>query len=202
VGGASNRFPHPPIFPFYIPRLCVENTDVPPSATDQPAPKPSWLQAVTVGRRPEYTLIRILVLVIPCLIIFGFVLLPIRVTGISMQPTYRNHSVNFINRLTYRYHEPQRGDIVGIRMAGDHELYLKRIVGLPGETVGFAGGHIVINDQTLSEPYEKSPCDWNVPSVQLGPDEYFVVGDNRTMPAEDHVFGKVLRERIIGRVLL
>lgn len=170
--------------------------------TNTPAPEPSWLQSVTVGRRPHYTLIRILLLVIPCFIVFGFILLPIRVTGISMQPTYRNHSINFVNRCAYEFHEPRRGDVVSIRMAGIHEMYLKRIVGLPGETVAFVAGHVTINGQPLPEPYEKSACDWNVPSTQLGPDEYYVVGDNRTMPAEDHVFGKVSRDHIIGRALL
>ena len=172
------------------------------NAPDTSAPQPSWLQTLTVGRRPRYTLVRVLVVVVLSAIVFNFVLLPIRVTGISMLPTYRNHSINFVNRLAYRFHEPRRGDVVSIRFAGEHVSYMKRIVGLPGETVGFAQGRVIINGEALPEPYEKSPCDWNVPSVQLGPDEYYVVGDNRTMPAEDHVFGEVARARIIGRVLL
>ncbi len=81
-------------------------------------------------------------------------------------------------------------------------MYLKRIVGLPGETVGFENGHVVVNGNVLDEPYEKTSCDWNVPPVQLGPDEYYVVGDNRVMPAENHVFGKTTRDRILGKVLL
>ena len=92
--------------------------------------------------------------------------------------------------------------MVSIRFAGNHVMYMKRIVGLPGETVSFVAGHIIIDGDLLAEPYERPGCDWNVPPVQLGSDEYYVVGDNRTMPAENHVFGKVARDHIIGRVLL
>jgi signal peptidase I len=81
-------------------------------------------------------------------------------------------------------------------------MLMKRIVGLPGETVAFVNGRIFINDEMLDEPYEKLSCDWNLPPVKLGPDEFFVVGDNRTMPPQDHVFGKVERERIVGKVFL
>lgn len=171
-------------------------------APDTTSPRPSWLQTITVGQRPLYTFIRILAMVTLCAITFPLVLLPIRVTGISMSPTYRDRSINLVNRFAYSFHEPRRGDVVDIRMAGAHLTYMKRIIGLPGETVGFAHGRVMINGEPLPEPYEHSPCDWDVPSVKLGPDEYYVVGDNRTMPAEDHVFGEVSRVRIIGRVLL
>jgi signal peptidase I len=81
-------------------------------------------------------------------------------------------------------------------------MYMKRIIGLPGETVAFVGGRVLINGEVLDEPYEKSPCDWNLLPVKLGPDEYFVVGDNRTMPSENHVFGKAGRDRIVGKAIL
>jgi signal peptidase I len=107
-----------------------------------------------------------------------------------------------VNCLAYWHRPPQRGDVVSIRYAGEHVMLMKRVIGLPGETVGFAGGHVIINGRVLDEPYEKWACDWNVPPAQLAPDEYYVVGDNRTMPPENHVFGKVLRVRIVGRVIL
>jgi len=163
---------------------------------------PRWVSIVVVGRNPRATLVRVTVLVVTCLIVFNFVLLPIRVEGISMLPTYKDHSINFINRLAYLRHEPQRGDIVSIRLAGLHVMYLKRIIGLPGETVAFENGRVVINGEVLDEPYEKTACDWNRPPVKLGPDEYFVVGDNRTMPKELHQFGETSRDRILGKLIL
>ena len=122
-----------------------------------------------------------------------------------MLPTCKNGGIHFVNRLAYRWHEPQRGDVVSIRFAGIHLMLMKRIVGMPGETVEFQNGRVLINGKILNEPYEnheKFPCDWNLPPEKLDANEYFVVGDNRTMPPEDHMFGRVERERIVGRVLL
>ena len=163
---------------------------------------PRWLSIVVMGCNPKATLARVAGLIVTCFIVFKFILLPIRVEGISMLPTYKDRSVNFVNRLAYVWHEPQRGDVVSIRLAGPHVMYLKRIIGLPGETVAFVDGRVLINGEVLDEPYEKTPCDWNCPPVKLGPDEYFVVGDNRTMPSDNHVFGKAGRDRIVGKALL
>jgi signal peptidase I len=170
-------------------------------SNNQPQPV-SWLRILVIGRNPKVTLLRVAVLIVTCFIVFRFILLPARIEGISMLPTYKDRSVNFVNRLAYRWHEPRRGDVVGIRLAGPHVMYMKRIIGLPGETVSFVNGRVQINGEVLDEPYEKTPCDWNRPPIKLGPDEYFVVGDNRTMPSENHVFGKAGRDRIVGKALL
>jgi signal peptidase I len=161
-----------------------------------------WLRIVVIGHNPKVTLMRVAVLIVMSYVVFGFILLPARIEGISMLPTYQDRSVNFVNRLAYRWHEPRRGDVVGIRLAGPHVMYMKRIIGLPGETVAFVDGRVVINGVVLDEPYEQTPCDWNCPPVKLGPDEYFVVGDNRTMPSENHMFGKAGRDRIVGKAIL
>jgi signal peptidase I len=160
-----------------------------------------------IGRNWKFTLARLVVLVVACFVIFRFILLPVRIEGISMLPTCRNGAVNFVNRLAYLRHDPQRGDIVGIRLSDPSirwpsVMYMKRIIGLPGETVAFVNGQALINGKVLDEPYEKYDCDWNLPPVKLGPDEYFVVGDNRSMPAEFHVKGKVERDHIVGRAVL
>ena len=155
-----------------------------------------------MGRRPKVTLVRIAVLVVTSFVVFKFILLPIRVEGISMMPTYKDRSWNLVNRLAYLRHGPLRSDVVSIRLAGPHVMYLKRIIGLPGETVAFAHGRVLINGEMLKEPYEKLPCDWNCPPVALGPNEYYVVGDNRTMPPELHQHGEVPRSRIVGKLFL
>jgi signal peptidase I len=121
-----------------------------------------------------------------------------------MLPAYKDRSVNFVNRLAYLRHEPRRADVVSIRLAGIHVMYMKRIIGLPGETVSFRDGRVLINGEILDEPYEneKWKSDWNLPEFKIGANEYFVVGDNRTMPPEDHWIAVIGRERIVGKVLL
>ena len=161
-----------------------------------------WVRIVVIGRNPKATLVRVAVLIVTSFVVFKFILLPIRVEGISMLPNYKDHSWNLVNRLAYLWHEPQRGDVVSIRLAGPHVMYMKRIIGLPGESVAFENGRVLINGEVLDEPYEKSPCDWNCPPVKLGPDEYYDVGDNRTMPQELHKHGETPRYRIVGKVLL
>ena len=175
---------------------------MPDPATSNAPAQPHWFQTITVGRNPRNTLIRIVVLIITCVILFHFVFLPVRVDGISMQPTYQNGSLNLVNRLAYLRHEPQRGDIVSVRYAGLHLMLMKRIIGLPGETVAFQDGTVLINGQPLPEPYEKWPSHWTLPPEKLDADQYFIVGDNRTMPWQLHTFGRVERYRIVGKVLL
>jgi signal peptidase I len=171
----------------------------------------SWLRRAVIGRKPKVTLARIVILAVTCLVVFKFILLPARVEGISMAPTYRNDSFNFINQLAYFFHEPQRGDVVGI--IGPHleegrkifhtpgVMYLKRVVGLPGETISFSGGTLFVNGQPLAEPYLKNPCDWTVAAVSNEPGQYYVVGDNRSMPPQDHSHGRIERGQIIGKAL-
>ena len=164
--------------------------------------RPHWLRVLVVGRRPKVTLVRIAVLAVTCFVTFKFILLPIQIDGISMQPTYHTGQVNCINRLAYLRHEPQRGDIISVRLAGTSVMYMKRIIGLPGETVSFQSGHALINGQPLAEPYVKSSCDWEHEPIPCGPDQYYVVGDNRSMPFELHEQGRAERNRIVGKLFL
>jgi signal peptidase I len=183
----------------------VQENDI---SASQPESNPTWLQRVLIGRRPELTLIRIFVLVVICTLTFKFVLLPIRVEGISMEPTYHDHRVDCVNRLAYVGHDPQRGDVVAIRfsdpgpLSRPSEMLMKRIIALPGETVSFHDGHAYIDGRLLDEPYVKNPCDWEHGPIHCGPNQYYVVGDNRSMPFEFHTQGRADRDRIIGKVLL
>ncbi|MFO1488065.1 MAG: signal peptidase I [Verrucomicrobiota bacterium] len=168
---------------------------------NQPA-RPSWWRTIVIGRRPVFTLVRIIVLVLLVFLIRQFVLTPIQIVGPSMMPTYADRGVNLVNRLAYFSHEPARGDVVSIRTSGDHIMYMKRVIGLPGETVAFRDGHAFVNGQQLDEPYVIYPCDWNLAPVTVEPGKYLVIGDNRSMPPDNHVFGQAERRRIVGRVLL
>ena len=167
---------------------------------------PSWVKAVAVGRRPGRTLVRLALLISLALVAFvvlRFVLLPVQITGPSMYPTFRDGSLNFINCLAYLRHEPQRGDVVGIRFSDSRVMLVKRIVGMPGEVLYFSRGKVYINGKALPEPYLKLPSkDWESPPKQLGPEEFYVVGDNRSMSFENHTKGGAERKRIIGKILL
>jgi signal peptidase I len=197
----SNQLRDWPVAP-RIRVMMAQNETGGANARSNRPPSAGWLRIALIGRNPRATLARIAVLVVTCFVVFKFILLPIRIEGISMLPTYQDRSVNFVNRLAYLWHGPQRGDVVSIRLAGVHIMFMKRIVGLPGETIAFVNGRVLINDKLLDEPYEKLPCDWNYSPVKLGPDEFFVVGDNRSMPRQYHEFGKTPRYRIIGKLLL
>jgi len=147
------------------------------------------------------TLIRVVVLIATAYVVFGYVLLPTRLEGISMEPTYTDGRIDFANRLAYVWHPPQRGDVVAIRMAGLHAFYVKRIVGLPRERLEIVMGVVNINGEPLIEPAVVRKAAWNFPPVTLRDDEYFVIGDNRSMRMEDHDFGRTTRDRIVGRML-
>jgi signal peptidase I len=164
---------------------------------------PGWVQRVLIGRNPKRTLVRIVILVVVSTVVFKFVLQPIRVEGVSMLPTYHDRGINLVNRLAYVFHQPRRGDVVAIRMlAGEHVMYMKRIIGLPGETVAFHRGRLYINGNPMDEPYVRFRCYWDHEPEQVGPDQYYVVGDNRDMPWDYHVKGRPTRNLIVGKVVL
>jgi len=166
--------------------------------------KASWLRTILIGRNPRRTAIRLVVLVVGNVLLWTYVLVPIWVDGPSMLPNYRQHSLNVVNRLAYLRHGPKRGDVVAIRFSGKSIMLMKRVVGLPGETVEWVNGRLLINGRPLDEPYVKYDCSWNFrPNHwKLDEDEYYVVGDNRSMPQELHTKGGAKRERIVGKVML
>ena len=168
--------------------------------TQKPGDRTGWRRAL-VGRHPRRTLARLVVLVAVSALVFGVWLLPVRTREPSMLPTYNPGRVKLINALAYTWRQPNRGDVVAIRLAGRRVLYLKRIIGLPGERIEIGGGVTHIGGVVLDEPYVKRQTDWTVPAVTLLADQYYVVGDNRSMPPNQHVFGTVERDRIVGKVL-
>ena len=155
---------------------------------------PPWV----AGADQKRTAVRILFLVVVSFITFGYVLLPVRGVGISMEPTMGEGDLVFINKLTYRFREPRRGEIIAVRIADHSVVLVKRIVALPGEHVGFRDGVLRINGEPLEEPYVTHRSDWDLNDAPLAEREYFVVGDNRAMPMRLHDMGVAGRERLIG----
>lgn len=140
---------------------------------------------------------RVLVLAAVSFIIFRWVLIPIRTDGSSMLPTYSHGRLHFVNRLAYGTGGPARGDVVAVQLAGPHVVYIKRIVGLPGERVAIAGGQVLINGTALAEPYVHHRKSWDLDGVTLGPREYFTIGDNRAVSD----YGRMPADKILGKVV-
>lgn len=176
--------------------------NAPPASPPVEPSTPASLRRLVFGRNPRLTILRAAILAATCFILFKFILLPVRVTGGSMEPNYRDGRVNLINTLAYRSHPPRRGDVVGIRFSGPSIMLLKRVVGLPGESIGFREGRVTVNGEPLDEPWVRHASNWSLEPVELGPDDYFVVGDNRSMPMHLHTFGRADRARILGRAVL
>ena len=153
------------------------------------------------GSNARLTLLRAAVLVVTAVLVFGYVLLPVRLQGISMLPTYGDGMLNFANRAAFWWREPARGDVVAIRMAGPRVLYVKRIIGLPRERVEIAMGVVIVDGVPLVESTVVYKAPWNLPAFTLGDDEYLVIGDNRVMAMENHDFGRATRDRIVGKML-
>jgi signal peptidase I len=143
----------------------------------------------------------------------------VRVEGFSMLPTLENGEYVLISRLAYKLGDYQRGEIIVFRppmypdatywqrlfglpgFDDNYEDYIKRIVGLPGETVRITNGSVYINDVKLIEPYVAAPTnysnEWTVPEGQL-----FVLGDNRNNSADSHAWGFLPEKNVLGKALV
>jgi signal peptidase I len=134
------------------------------------------------------------------------------VDGDSMLPNFETDQFIIVSRLSYIIGEPQRGDVVVFHYPENPDRdFIKRVVGLPGETLSIFGGRVYVNGRLLDEPYIDLPyretfctgvrypdsCTW-----LLGPDEYFVLGDNRNHSKDSEDFGPVAREYIVGRAFV
>lgn len=131
-----------------------------------------------------------------------------RVYGHSMEPVLKDGQTVLVDKLAYRLGEPERFDVIVFRDRREEgRYYMKRIVGLPGETVQIADGRVTIDGVLLEEPSEREEIrDARRASepVVLGQAEYFVLGDNRngSSDSRDSDIGNVSAEQIIGRVVL
>ncbi len=125
----------------------------------------------------------------------------IRVDGNSMEPTLQNGEFVVVNKLAYKFGDPQIGDVIVFHYPRDpNQEYIKRVVGLPGNNVNIKNGLVYVNDQILPEPYIATPpryqADWNVPT-----DSLFVLGDNRNNSSDSHNWGPVPMQNVIGKAL-
>ncbi len=147
-----------------------------------------------------------------CLLAFFLVFFfgkQVSVAGDSMKPVLQNGDVVLINRLSYRLGSPKRGDLIVFKPNGNENAhdYIKRVVGLPGETVSILEGEIYIDGEKLSETYETTPLtDTGLAAepITLEKDEFFVLGDDRqnSEDSRDSDVGNVKRSDITGKAWL
>ncbi|HMN27941.1 MAG TPA: signal peptidase I [Caldilineaceae bacterium] len=124
------------------------------------------------------------------------------VYGQSMEPNLSQYQRLIIDKLSYHLHPPQRNDIVVLDLPGMNEMLVKRIVGLPGETISLQEGRVYVNGEPLAEPFPHDLGYQDMPPVVLGPLDYFVLGDNRGNSNDSRSFGPIMRDYIVGRVWL
>ncbi len=137
-----------------------------------------------------------------------FVAQPFVVDGLSMFPTFENADYLIIDELTYHFSPPHRGDVIVFRYPGDPKIfYIKRVIGLPGETVHINSGKVTITKtdgsmMTLTEPYAVVEDATYTENTVLSTTQYFVMGDNRPESSDSRVWGPLPVQNIIGRVYL
>ena len=139
-----------------------------------------------------------------------FLIQPFYVKGASMEPNFHDHEYLIINEILYRFDQPERGDIIVFRYPKDPSQYfIKRIIGLPGEKIKFKDNKIYIYNNQLENYVELNEEGYLSEDVvtthrgksefELGPDEFFVMGDNREASLDSRGFGTVPRRLIIGK---
>lgn len=142
-----------------------------------------------------------LVIVVP---IRYFIFQPFLVKGQSMEPNFESGDYLIIDEISYRIREPQRGEVIVFKYPQNpSQRYIKRIIGLPNETVEIKNGKVLINNKELDEKY--LPLYTYTTGdivVILGENEFFVLGDNRTASYDSRRWGPVPRQNIIGRVFI
>lgn len=153
----------------------------------------------------RYSLIALLV-VVP---IRMFIAQPFIVSGASMEETFQSGEYLIVDQVTYNFHKPERGDVIVFRYPKEpSKFFIKRVIGLPGDTINIAGNVVTIsndanpNGTVLNEPYIKS---MDIPTnlvETLGEREYFVMGDNRDESSDSRAWGVLQEDRIIGRAFI
>lgn len=172
-------------------------TEVPERPTLSPRRAPSGL--LSWLRDLVETIIPALLI---ALAINFFVAQPTLVRGYSMEPTLHQEERLLVEKVSYRFHQPQRGDIVVLKVAQEPIPLVKRVIGLPGETVEIRQGNVYVNGQHLDEPYLRQTPYGNMPARPVPAGSIFVLGDNRNNSNDSRYFGVVPLDDVVGKAWL
>jgi signal peptidase I len=129
---------------------------------------------------------------------------PVRVEGTSMMPELRDQERLFINKYAYRFEQVRRDDVVVFLYPRDHQKsYIKRIIAIPGDTLRIDDGTVYVNGKATAEPYV--PAEYqdarSYPQITLSANQYFVMGDHRSISSDSREFGPVDRNLIYGKAV-
>lgn len=143
------------------------------------------------------------------IVIYLFIMQPNQVKGASMEPTFHTSEYILTSKITYKFRSPQRGDVIVFKSPKNPDIdYIKRIIGLPGDTIVIKdGGDVYVNNNLIGEIYISARTNlWEggfskeaVP-VTIPPDQLFVMGDNRPRSSDSREFGTIEMTSIIGQV--
>ncbi len=171
---------------------------------DLPIPQKKESTGQSIWELIRFAFIAIII-VIPIRI---FIAQPFIVSGSSMFPTFENGQYLVVDEISYRVSEPKRDDVIVFRYPNDtKKFFIKRIIGLPNETVKIKGNDVTIinteypNGLKLDQPFVENTAN-NDLTFQLKDNEYFVLGDNRNASADSRYWGAVPKKLIIGRVFV
>ena len=132
----------------------------------------------------------------------AFVVTRFRVEGESMFPALHSGDYVLVDRVAYRWSGLQRGDVIVFQYPyGPERDFIKRVIGLPGDVVEVAGGQVRVNDVVLDEPYIPVPAAYQE-QIRLGPDQLYVLGDNRNNSIDSHTWGALDSRYLIGRAVV
>jgi signal peptidase I len=133
-------------------------------------------------------------------LVAAFFILPWQVSGFSMAPRISPNEYVLINRFAYRLQPPQRGDIVAFRES-DARVFIKRVVGVPGDRIRIEHGAVIVNGVVLNEPYVRYADNRSFSDTVVPAGSIYVLGDNRADSEDSRFFGVISESRIIGRAI-
>ncbi len=148
-------------------------------------------------------IVEIVAITVVIFIALRFTIQSYYVNGTAMQPGLKVNEFVLVNKVAYRIQAPQRGDIIVFHYPLDTAKdYIKRIIGLPGDTITMDSTHIQVNGLTLNEPYISAPYNPQAFKLTVPPDHYFVMSDNRVSTDDSRTWGTVPRNYIIGKAVM
>ena len=149
------------------------------------------------------TLLSYILIIVLVILLRVFIFDPVRVDGSSMNTTLQSGEIMILNKIYYRKNDIKRFDIVVVN-EGNRDI-IKRVIGLPGETIAYREGKLYINGQIIEDPYPSSnTADFTLEKIghkTIPADSYFVMGDNRQVSADSRIpeIGVIKKEKILGR---